>query len=95
VTACWSAAAAGFRQVWDKYYIRWFDANYLKTWKITKMQNFWSKLVFKAAKTLGFDLKTLSVDNWLPGVETIGDLLLTTGMGSYRLNQEELNTKIY
>jgi hypothetical protein len=95
VTACWSAAATGFRQVWDKYYLRWFDANYLKTWKITKMQNFWSKLVFRAAGALGFDLKTLSVTNWLPGVVTIGDLLLTAEMGSYGLKQEELNTKIY
>ena len=95
VTACWSAADSAFRQVWNKYFWRWFDRNYIKTWKMTKIQNFWSKLVFMAGKALGFDLGTLSTTNFLPGVETLGDLILTANMGCYGLSEEELKTKIF
>ena len=44
---------------------------------------------------LGFDMETLSVEHFLPGIETIGDLIAVAGMGHYGLGEEELNTKIY
>ena len=95
VTACWSVAAAGFKHIWEKYHIRWFDRNYMKNWKIVKTNNLWSKLVFQAGKVLGFDMETLTVEHFLPGVETIGDLIETANMGNYGLNIEELNTRIF
>jgi hypothetical protein len=95
VMACWSAAAPEFRRVWEKYHIRWFDANYRKDWKIVKQHNLWSKLVFLAGGILGFDLEELSPDNWLPGVETLGDLLELCGMGYYGLGVCERNTPIF
>ena len=30
VNGCWNATTAEFRQVWEKYHLRWFDANYMK-----------------------------------------------------------------
>jgi hypothetical protein len=81
VMACWSASAPEFRRVWEKYHIRWFDANYKKDWKIVRQHNLWSKLVFRAGGVLGFDLEEISPDNWLWGVETLGDLLEVCGMG--------------
>jgi len=95
VIGCWNTAATEFRKVWEKYHIRWFDDNYMKDWKIVRQHNLWSKLVFRAGGILGFDLEELSPTNWLPGVETIGDLLRVCGMGKYGLKEEELNVKIF
>ncbi|MCF7919664.1 MAG: hypothetical protein K9N06_07100 [Candidatus Cloacimonetes bacterium] len=95
VMSCWKAAGREFHAAWEKYHIRWFDSNYRKFMKRTQIHNFWSHLVFRAAKKLGFDLETLSVENWLPGVETIGELLLTAKMGHYGLKPEELNVRIF
>ena len=95
VTGCWNASAVGFRQVWEKYHMRWFDANYRKNWKIVRQHNLWSKLVFRAGGILGFDLEDISPDNWLPGVETLGDLLEVCGMGVYGLSEKECNVRIY
>ena len=95
VVACWSATSEGFRQVWEKYHLRWFDAVYRRNWKIVKQHNFWSKLVFRAGAILEFDLEELAPDNWLPGVETIGDLLEVCGMGMYGLSVEELNVRLF
>jgi hypothetical protein len=95
VTACWSASTPDFRKVWEKYHIRWFDGNYKKDSKIVRQHNLWSKLVFRAGGILGFDLEELSPDNWLWGVETLGDLLEVCGMGRYGLSLEELNVKIF
>jgi len=95
VNGCWNTASTEFRNVWEKYHIRWFDANYRKDWKIVKQHNLWSKLVFRAGGILGFDLEELSPTNWLPGVETLGDLLRVCGMGKYGLKEEEINVKIF
>ena len=35
------------------------------------------------------------MEHFLPGVETIGDLIEVTGMGKYGLSAEELLTKIF
>ena len=95
IMACWTATTPEFRKVWEKYHIRWFDDNYMKNWKIVKQHNLWSKLVFRAGRLLGFDLEDISPDNWLPGVETLGDLLSLCGMGFYGLKEEELNVRIF
>jgi hypothetical protein len=95
INNCWNAASAEFRKVWEKYHIRWFDANYRKDWKMVKQHNLWSKLVFRAGGILGFDLEEISPDNWLPGVETLGDLLEVCGMGYYGLGVCERNTPIF
>jgi hypothetical protein len=95
VMACWSASSGAFRRVWEKYHIRWFDANYRKDWKVVRQHNLWSKLVFRAGGILGFDLEELSPENWLPGVETMGDLLEVCGMGYYGLGVCERKTLIF
>jgi hypothetical protein len=94
VNACWNATAGEFKEVLKKYCWRWFDGNYKRTEKIVKVHNLWSKLVFMAGGILGFDLEELSPDNWLPGVETMGDLLEVCGMGRYGLSGEELSVRI-
>ena len=95
VNGCWKEAAVEFRQVWEKYHLRWFDANYRKNWKIVRQHNLWSKLIFRAGGILGFDLEELSPDNWLPGVETLGDLLEVCGMGIYGLSTTECSVRIF
>ena len=35
------------------------------------------------------------MDNWLPGMETLGDLLEVCGMGKYGLKEEKLNVRIF
>ncbi len=39
VTECWKASSPEFKQVWEKYHIRWFDANYRKNWNIVRQHN--------------------------------------------------------
>ena len=97
VNLCWMAISGDCRIVWEKYYNRWFDKNYMKGLrpKAVGPHNLWSQLVFRAAKELGFDLETLSVEHFLPGVETIGELISVAGEGHYGLTSEELGTKIY
>ena len=60
-----------------------------------RQHNLWSKLVFMAGGILGFDLEELSPTNWLPGVETLGDLLEVCGMGRYRLSDGECGVRIF
>jgi len=95
VNDCWNAITSDFKKLWEKYHLRWFDRNYMKRWRITKTNNLWSKFIFLASKSLGFDMETLSVDHFLPGIETIGDLIAVTGMGRYGLGEEELKIKIF
>jgi hypothetical protein len=52
-------------------------------------------MVFLAAARLAFDLEELSAENWLPGVETLGDLVEICGYGRYSLTLEELGTSIF
>jgi len=94
ITDCWGATSLDFKLVLKKYCWRWFDDNYRRTQKIVKVHNLWSKLVFRAGGILGFDLEELSPTNWLPGVETLGDLLEVCGMRKYGLTEEECNVKI-
>jgi len=97
VLTCWQEVSPQFSEVWQKYYNRWFPQNYRKgkRGKAIGRHHLWSKAVFKAAQVMGFDLKTLSQDNWLPGIENLGDLLDTVGFGRYGLTQAELNVKIF
>ena len=95
ITDCWGAASLDFKLVLKKYCWRWFDDNYRKTEKIVKVHNLWSKLIFRAGGILGFDLEELSPDNWLWGVETLGDLLSVCGMRVYGLSEHELNVGIF
>ena len=60
-----------------------------------RQHNFWSKLLFRACGDMCFDPEELSPENWLPGVETIGDLILAANMGNYGLGEDELKTKIF
>jgi hypothetical protein len=97
VNQCWKGIRSDCRNVWEKFYNRWFDKNYMKGQQPRAVgpHNLWSKLVFKAAKALGFDLETLSVEHFLSGVETLGDLVKVCGMRRYGLSLEEMNVKIY
>jgi len=95
VNSCWKAMNAGCRVVWEKYYNLWFEANYRKKWHATGPQNLWSQVIFRAGKALGFDMESLSIEHFLPRVETIGDLIAVAGLGRYGLGEEELKTKIY
>lgn len=97
VLQCWQEVSPEFTEVWQKYYNRWFPLNYRKgkRGKAIGSHHLWSKAVFKAVQVLGFDLKTLSPENWLPGVETLGDLLDTAGFGRYGMTSAELNVGIF
>ena len=74
---------------------KWYKDNFRLNDKVFNVVHLWIRVTFRAASELGFDLKTISVENWLPGIETIGDLILTANMGRYGLTEEELNTRIY
>ena len=97
ILTCWKGVNSDFMSVWEKYYDNWFPANYRKSGrgKAIGRHHLWSKMVFKAADVLGFDLKTLSVDNWLPGIETLGDLLNVADYGNYGLSTTECGVKIF
>ena len=97
VLQCWQEVSPQFTEVWQKYYNRWFPRNYRKggRGKAIGRHHLWSKAVFKAAQVLGFDLKTLSQKNWLPGIETLGDLLTVAGYEGYGITLEERNVKIF
>ena len=86
-----------FSEVWQKYYKRWFPLNYRKSGhgKAIGRHHLWSKAVFKAAQVLGFDLKTLSLANWLPGIETLENLLDTAGFSHYSMTNADMNVKIF
>ena len=97
VNQCWKGISTDFREVWEKYYNNWFDKNYMKGHrpKAVGPHNLWSHMIFTAARNLGFDLETLSMEHFLPGVETIGDFIDVAGEGQYGLTPKELETKIY
>ncbi|MCF7912525.1 MAG: hypothetical protein K9M99_08360 [Candidatus Cloacimonetes bacterium] len=97
VNQCWKGIKSDCRHVWEKFYKRWFERNYLKGMQPRAVgpHNLWSQVVFRAGKSLGFDLKTLSVEHFLSGVETIGELISASGERHYGLTREELGTKIY
>jgi hypothetical protein len=95
INGCWNAATPVFKQVWARYHIRWFEANYRKRWKVVRQHNLWSKMVFLAAARLAFDLEELSAENWLPGVETLGDLLQVCGYRDYGLTPAQLGIRIF
>ncbi|MCF7920625.1 MAG: hypothetical protein K9N06_11995 [Candidatus Cloacimonetes bacterium] len=95
VNHCWVNITADCRAVYEKFYNRWFEANYRKRWRATGPQNLWSKLVFAAARELGYDMKTLSPGNWLPGIDTLCELLKTAGFGKQGLSEEELRVDFF
>jgi hypothetical protein len=51
-------------------------------------------LVFVVGR-LAFDLEELSAENWLPGVETLGDLLQVCGYRDYGLTPAQLGIRIF
>jgi len=95
VTECWNTASAEFKRVWGKYHIRWFDANYRKNLKRVQQHNLWSKMVFRAGGILGFYLKEISPENWLWGIEMIGDLIEVCRMKFYGLGVCEREIPIF
>ncbi len=95
ISTCWQAVSIEFKKVWEKYHNQWLDVHFKKRRKGTGVLHLWTRLVFRAAAELSFDLEELSVDNWLPGVETLGDLLETAGETQYNLATEELATNIF
>jgi len=95
ITTCWMGVSAKFNRIWEKYYSEWYELNYNGLWRKPRKQNFWSRLIFRAGKSLEFDLKTLSKGHFLPGIDTIGELIKAAEMGNYALSNEELETKIF
>ncbi|MCF7919833.1 MAG: hypothetical protein K9N06_07965 [Candidatus Cloacimonetes bacterium] len=95
IVNCWNGVQPEFLEVWNKYHELWYKDNFKLNDKVFSVVHLWIRVTFRAAATLGFDLKTLSPENWLPEVETLDDLLLASEMGHYGLNQAELNTIIF
>ncbi|MCF7918697.1 MAG: hypothetical protein K9N06_02140 [Candidatus Cloacimonetes bacterium] len=92
ITECWKAVSPEFREVWKQYHQNWYHAHYPENDKVFWFVQLWTRILFKAAAELGFDLLQLSPENWLPGIETLGDLIAAAGEGNYGLSQEELQT---
>ena len=69
IASCWKGVSDDFQHVWEKYFERWFGVNYLGDWRNPRKHNFWSKLIFRAAKVLEFEnnqeiLKAMSILNF-------------------------------
>ena len=95
IAECWKNVQSEFLSIWQIYYQRWFDAHNKEEITTTSRLNLWTRIVYRAAENLGFDLLTLSPKNWLPGISTIGDLLAAADEDNMGLTVEELNVKIY
>jgi hypothetical protein len=95
ITDCWKAVSPEFQEVWKQYYQNWYQDHYPEKERATRMVHLWTHIIFRAAADLGFDLQQLSPENWLPGVETLGDLITAGSEGNYGLSPEELQRKIF
>jgi hypothetical protein len=95
VATCWHQISDDFAAAWRRYHGLWLDKNIRKTVKGTSILHLWAKLIFGAAGELGFDLRELSVENWLPGVETLRDLLLISKEKNYGISEVDLDARIF
>jgi hypothetical protein len=95
ITECWKNVQPEFQTVWKKYHQQWFDENNKVKITTTTGLNLWTKILFRAASNLGYDLHTLRPDNWLPGIENIGDFLAAGDASCLGLSNEELTVDIF
>jgi len=95
IIKCWNGVQPEFLEVWNKYHKLWYKENIKLDNKVFNVVHLWIRVMFRAASELEFDLKTLSIENWLPGIVTLGDFLEIAGMDSYDLSDEELNASIF
>lgn len=95
VTNCWKNASDQFKFAWKKYHQLWIVAELSRTNKATKSNNLWSSAVFRAAAETGEDPEGLTPENFIPGVETLGELLDAAYLGGYGLDEADLKTKIF
>jgi hypothetical protein len=95
ITECWKNVQPDFMTVWRKLYQFWYEENIRDEIKAFTGLHLWTSIVFKAAANLSFDLNSLSPDNWLPGVITLGNLLTAGDIDKSGLSAEELNTNIF
>ncbi|MCF7920335.1 MAG: hypothetical protein K9N06_10540 [Candidatus Cloacimonetes bacterium] len=93
--SCWKATAPEFNTVWKDYHKIWFRNNVRRYQRATNCLHLWTLAIHRAAAKLSFDLENLSVDNWLPGVQTLGDLLKAAGLAYYGLTEEKLGVEIF
>jgi len=91
---CWKAVNNDFLIAWQIYQTMWLENHFKKTRKATGILHLWTSAVIRSAAELSFDLKYLAPDNWLPGIETLGDLVESAGFLRYGLSNKAWEQKI-
>jgi hypothetical protein len=92
---CWKVTNPEFLTAWQAYQRRWLDNHFKKTHKATGILHLWTSAVIRAAAELSFDLEQLSPDNWLPGIETLGDLVEAAGYNCYGMSDKVWQQPIF
>ncbi len=92
---CWQATTPKFNRTWKDYHKVWLNENIRRTQRTTNSLHLWTRAIHKAAANLSFDLETLSVEHWLPEVNTLGDLLQAAGFHHYFIDKEKLAVVIF
>ena len=92
---CWKVVDFGFLISWQIYQSRWLDNHFKKTRKATGILHLWTSAVIRAAAELSFDLEHLAPDNWLPGIETLGDLVEAAGYLRYGVSDKVWQQPIF
>ena len=94
ISGCWKEVSSGFLQAWQIYQTKWLDNHFKKSRKATGILHLWTSAVIRAAAELSFDLEYLAPDNWLPGIETLGDLVEAAGYLRYGVSDKVWEQRI-
>lgn len=95
ISDCWKVARKEFLSAWQIYQTRWLENHFRKTRKATGILHLWTSAVIRAAAELSFDLEHLTPENWLPGIETLGDLVEAAGYIRYGVSDKVWEQKIF
>jgi len=95
ISSCWKAVSSDFLPAWQIYQTRWLDNHIRKTLKATGILHLWTSSVMRAAAEISFDLEHLATDNWLSGIETLGDLVEAAGYLRYGVSDKVWEQRIY
>jgi hypothetical protein len=85
---CWKVVNPSFLSFWQVYQNKWLNAHIKKSHKATGILHLWTSAVIRAAAETGFDLEHLSPENWLPGIETLVDLVTAAGYKRYDVSDK-------
>ncbi|MCF7912178.1 MAG: hypothetical protein K9M99_06600 [Candidatus Cloacimonetes bacterium] len=88
-------AGKDFLSAWQTYQTRWLENHFRKIRKATGILHLWTSIVMRAAVELSFDLEHLAPDNWLPEIETLGDLVEAAGYIRYGVSDKVWEQEIY